>query len=94
MLKKNVLLLEKERTETYIKQTKKTGEVDDGHMMDGKVKVLTQQSLSSYEGVRSALGYIYKVTRVRMPIDMTEKLKVFIAGKRRSTLAEKATPWP
>ena len=89
MLKKNVLLLEKERTETYIKQTKKTGEVDDGHMMDGKVKVLTQQSLSSYEGVRSALGYIYKVTRVRMPIDMTEKLKVFIAGKRRSTLAEK-----
>ena len=53
------------------------------------VQVEVQQSESSYQGIRSAISYIYKIAQVPMPEIMKGHLKNFLAGKRRTGLKEK-----
>ena len=57
--------------------------------LHGKVEVNVQQSISSYESIRSAIGYIYKMSRISMPQHMQDHLRIFIAGKRRAGIKEK-----
>ena len=58
-------------------------------VVDGNVLALVQQSASQYEGIRSAVAYLYKATRIFMPKDMSKRLSNFIAGQRRTGVKEK-----
>ena len=59
------------------------------YVNDEKIEVSVQQSISSYESIRSSIGYIYKMCRIPMPKQMQNNLKMLLAGKRRAGLKEK-----
>ena len=56
--------------------------IQENHLLDGKVKVFVQQSLSSYESVHSFIRYLHKVTRTPWPVGCQHQLSTFIAKKR------------
>jgi len=59
------------------------------YVNDGKVKVAVQQSISSYESIRSSINYIFRMCQVHMPKLMQDNLKMLLARKRRVGLKEK-----
>ena len=91
LLKKNIVLIKTETAHKYMQTIKKeVAEFDDEAIFDhDKIDVEVQQSESAYQGVRSAIGYVYKMACVRMPDYMVDHLRKFIAGKRRTGLKEK-----
>ena len=80
-----------ETVKEYMKKINKNPiEFTDNHFDEqGKVGVSVQQSQSSHEGIRSAVAWVYKMTRTPMPETMRSHLSVFIAGKQRTGLKEK-----
>ena len=67
MLKKKGLLLEKDCVKGYSKVTNSEVELVEANFKDDKVKELALQSLSSFEHIRSYIGYLYKINRVPRP---------------------------
>ena len=89
MLKKKVVLLDKDCVDDYAKSNKNENQVGEEHMHDEKVKVLVQQSISSYQHIRSFIKYLYRATGVSCPLEISNKLSTFIAGKKRVIRKEK-----
>ena len=92
MERKKSAVINEETVKAFLKQVKKNSYSDfygEEYVNDGKVEVTVQQSMSSYESVRSSIGYIYKMCRIPMPKEMRDNLKMLIAGKRRAGLKEK-----
>ena len=91
MGRKKSVSIRGETVKEYMKKVNKNPiEFTDNHFDEqGKVGVSVQQSQSSYEGIRSAVAWIYKMARTPMPETMRSHLSVFIAGKQRTGLKEK-----
>ena len=89
MEKKKSAVISEETVKSFLKKMKKDTNVSEEQKIDGKVEVSVQQSISSYESIRSAIGYIYKMCRIQMPQHMQDHLRIFIAGKRRAGIKEK-----
>ena len=81
-VKKKAILLDNDCVEHYAKKTKNKTAIGDDHFHEEKVKVLIQQSLSSYEHIRSFIGYMFKVNRVTWSQDDRDKFSIFIAEKK------------
>ena len=89
MEKKKSAAISEEAVKSSLKKMKKDTEFSEDQKIDGKVEVSVQQSISSYESIRSAIGYIYKMCRIQMPQHIQDHLRIFIAGKIRSGLKER-----
>ena len=57
--------------------------------MDGQVLVNTQQLQSQYNGIRSAVVCLYKLTHVRIPEEFSREMKTFIAKLQQTKIEGK-----
>ena len=89
-MKKNIVSIKTETAHKCMQTMKKEvpGFDDEAIFDHDKIDVEVQQSESAYQGVRSAIGYVYKMACVQMPDYMVDRLRKFIAGKRRTGLKE------
>ena len=61
----------------FLKKVKKDSNLDlnaEEYVNDGKIEVSVQQSISSYESIRSSIGYIYKMCRIPIAKQMQDNL--------------------
>lgn len=56
---------------------------------DGKDQVITMQSKSQYNGIRSALAYLFTLARVQAPTTLTRELSTFLKGMDRTIIYKK-----
>ena len=58
---------------------------------DGKDQVITMQSKSQYNGIRSALAYLFTLARVQLqaPTTLTRELSTFLKGMDRTIIYKK-----
>ena len=91
MYKTNHVTIAEEAANDYLQKLGKNDvEITSDHVdVDGKVLVSVQQSQSTYEGIRSALSWVYKMAHMEMPSEISHHLSVFLAGKQRTGIKEK-----
>jgi len=91
--RKKSVVINEETVTLFLKKMKKNDNSahfnQEEYVNDGKVEVAAQQSISSYESIRSSIGLIYKMGQVPMPKLMQDNLKMLLSGKRRAGLEEK-----
>ena len=90
MIGRRIQIVDKEIAEQYLRdKNKDVTLLESAAVGNSKVKLAVQQSASQYEGIRSSISYLYKMTRVVMPDEMANNLRSFIAGQRRTGSKEK-----
>jgi len=94
MCRKKSVTISEETVTFFLKKVKKNDISADynqeEYVNDGKVKVAVQQSISSYESIRSAISYVYRMYRVPIPKLMQDNLlRMILAGKRRAGIKKK-----
>ena len=87
----NVVEVDKDTAVKYLRAIGKADQIPDkiSTGAGGKVRLEVYQSYSKFSGVRSAVGYIYKSSRVPMPEDMKKDIGIFINGVKRNVTAAK-----
>jgi hypothetical protein len=63
--------------------------MDDVEDENGDVRVAIRLDPATYEGIRSAVAYLYRESGVLMPEEMNSRLSVYIKGSRRMNLLAK-----
>jgi hypothetical protein len=58
---------------------------------DGQVNVMIRLEASTYEGIRSAIAFLYRESGVTMPENMNSSLALYIKGSRRMNRLAKQT---
>jgi hypothetical protein len=58
---------------------------------DGQVNVMIRLEASTYEGIRSAIAFLYRESGVPMPENMNSSLALYIKGSRRMNRLAKQT---
>jgi hypothetical protein len=58
---------------------------------DGQVNVMIRLEASTYEGIRSAIAFLYRESGVLMPENMNSSLALYIKGSRRMNRLAKQT---
>ena len=91
MYKTNHVMIAEGTANDYLRKLGKNDvKITSDHVdVDGKVLVSVQQSQSTYEGIRSALSWVYKMAHMEMPSEISHHPSVFIAGKQRTGIKEK-----
>ena len=90
MIGRRIQIVDKEIAEQYLRdKNKDVTLLESAAVGNSKVKLVVQQSASQYEGIRSSISYLYKMTRVVMPDEMANNLRSVIAGQRRTGSKEK-----
>ena len=90
MIGRRIQIVDKQIAEQYLRnRNKDLTLLESAAVGHSKVKLAVQQSASQYEGIRSSISYLYKMTRVMMPDEMANNLRSFIAGQRRTGTKEK-----
>ena len=56
--------------------------------LGGKVQVTTMQSKSQYNGIRSALVYLFTLAHVQQPTTLTDEMSTFLKGLDRTFVFE------
>lgn len=87
---RRVAYVDEDVAKDYLKESNKSSEINEDVLVaGGQVRVKIQQSSAQYEGIRSAVAYLYKRARVDMPSTMQRDFKSFISGQRCTGLKEK-----
>ena len=75
MIGRRIQIVDKQIAEQYLRdRNKDVTLLESAAVGDSKVKLAVQQSASQYEGIRSSISYLYKMTRVMMPDEMANNL--------------------
>ena len=86
--KYNIVEVERSCAEKYMKEMKIEDEItSDMVVEDGRVRLKVFQSIDQYNGIRSAVAWVYKVARVEMPF--AQELGTYILGITRHVAAAK-----
>ena len=81
MTKRNYKVVDRNVAQDYLRQVNKNIEINENDVMEGnKVRVAVQQSFSQYDGIRSAVGYLYKLARVQQPSKMQKNSVHLLLG--------------
>mmetsp|Transcript_5168 Transcript_5168/g.8737 ORF Transcript_5168/g.8737 Transcript_5168/m.8737 type:complete len:863 (-) Transcript_5168:24-2612(-) len=84
----NVVEVERSCAEKYMKALKLTDPITPEMVVDdGRVRLKVFQSMEQYNGIRSAIGWVYKIARVEMPF--AQELGIYIKGITRHIAAAK-----
>lgn len=84
----NVVEVERSCAEKYRKDLKLTDKITpDMIVKDGRVRLKVFQSVEQYNGIRSAIAWVYKVAWVEMPF--AKELATYIIGISRHIAAAK-----
>jgi len=65
--------------------------VDQNVDENGEVRVMIRQESSTYEGIRSAIAFLYRESGVIIPPKMDSSLSLYIKGSKRINLLAKQT---
>ena len=87
----NCTWIDPSAAEEYIKTCKNldvTITQDMIRKLGGKVQVTTMQSKSQYNGIRSALAYLFTLARVQQPTTSTDEMSTFLKGLDRTFVFE------
>ena len=87
--KYNEVWVDRDSAEEYIWSSASKKEIKECDVVDGRVLVNTQQSQSQYDGIRSAVVSLYKLTHVQIPEEFSREMTGYIAGLQRTGLDEK-----
>ena len=86
--KYNVVEVERSNAEKYMKELKITSAITPDMILDdGKVRLKIFQSYDQYNGIRSAVSWVYKAARVDMPFK--DELGTYLKGISRHIAAAK-----
>ena len=86
----NVVEVDRDVAVSYLRATSRSEAITPEMQTGGrKVRLQTYQSFSQFNGIRSAIGYIYKYARVPMPEEMSKEMTLFIGGMKRTIAAAK-----
>ena len=84
----NIVEVERSCAEKYRKDLKLTDKITpDMIVKDGRVRLKVFQSVEQYNGIRSAIAWVYKVAWVEMPF--AKELATYIEGISRHIAAAK-----
>jgi len=87
----NCTWIDPSAAEEYIKTCKNldvTITQDMIRKLGGKVQVTTMQSKSQYNGIRSALVYLFTLAHVQQPTTLTDEMSTFLKGLDRTFVFE------
>ena len=86
--KYNIVEVERSCAEKYMTEMKITDEITSDMVVEnGRVRLKVFQSIDQYNGIRSAVAWVYKVARVEMPF--AQELGTYIKGITRHVTAAK-----
>jgi len=86
--KKNLVKVNKQLARQYkAVDGEEEAEIDDGN--EETVDAYVLQSASSYEGVRSAIAYLYRISKVERPAELQSQMSQLLAGSKRTGRKEK-----
>lgn len=85
----NEVWVDKDSAEEYIRSSNSKQKIKKSDIIDGKVLVSTQQSQSQYDGIRSAVVSLYKLTHIQIPNEFSREMTGYIAGLQQTGIEEK-----